>query len=305
MYSKFLLFYVVFCGLPARVPSFRLYQTRHLTKRGKTTNKLTPFFKGNPFYLCAKKEETIFKEDKNCIRIEFRPGVGGEEAVSWSDRLLNTYKTFAEKKGCIVEKVKDVSDSLIVRSCRNITINKDGKEIETSLYDLFKDECGIHQVKRIPKNEAKGRIHSSTATIAIFMHTNEEIGQESIDPKDLKVTTFRSSKPGGQNVNKIESGVTILYLPMGIKTTCQEERTQELNKRKAMKRLILKITEIRNSARENKLQRERSKQVQQSNRSNRIRTYNFFRRYITDYVTNRKINLDHFEKAKLENIFNI
>ncbi|SBS87345.1 peptide chain release factor 1, putative [Plasmodium ovale curtisi] len=216
--GKFLLFYVVFCGLPARVPSFRLYQT---------------------------------------------------------------YKTFAEKKGCIVEKVKDVSDSLIVRSCRNITINKDGKEIETSLYDLFKDECGIHQVKRIPKNEAKGRIHSSTATIAIFMHTNEEIGQESIDPKDLKVTTFRSSKPGGQNVNKIESGVTILYLPMGIKTTCQEERliidrhkqkvslklTQELNKRKAMKRLILKITEIRNSARENKLQRERSKQVQQSNRN--------------------------------------
>ncbi|SBT72206.1 peptide chain release factor 1, putative [Plasmodium malariae] len=249
-------------------------------------------FKRNVFHLFIKKEGNEFFENKNLIRIEFRPGVGGEEALSWSRDLLKTYKTFAEKYNCTVKK--DISESLVVSSNDNININKCGKEINISLFDLFKNEGGVHQAK----------IHSSTATIAIFLHKHNE-SKNKINSKDMKVTTFRSSKPGGQNVNKIESGVRILHKPTGIQSECQEERTQELNKRIAMKRLILKIQEQKIKDSVNLLQNERSKLVKESNRSNRIRTYNFFRGYITDHVAKRKLELMYFERARLEYLLNI
>ncbi|KAI4835736.1 peptide chain release factor 1 [Plasmodium brasilianum] len=292
--------YLLLCGFPIYVSNFYIDKKKDFIKRAAEKKK--DIFKRNVFHLFIKKEENEFFENKNLIRIEFRPGVGGEEALSWSRDLLKvmrkeeifTYKTFAEKYNCTVKKVQDISESLVVSSNDNININKCGKEINISLFDLFKNEGGVHQAK----------IHSSTATIAIFLHKHNE-SKNKINSKDMKVTTFRSSKPGGQNVNKIESGVRILHKPTGIQSECQEERTQELNKRIAMKRLILKIQEQKIKDSINLLQNERSKLVKESNRSNRIRTYNFFRGYITDHVTKRKLELMYFERARLEYLLNI
>ncbi|KMZ78564.1 peptide chain release factor 1 [Plasmodium vivax India VII] len=124
-------------------------------------------------HLHVKKEDPSVK-NKNCIRIEFRPGDAGE--------------------------------SLVVTSPSDVCIAKQGQEIKASLYDLFKNESGIHQVKRVPRNESKGKIHSSTATIAVFLHTDEHRKDE-VNLKDLRIKTFRSSKPGGQNVNKVRHRV--------------------------------------------------------------------------------------------------
>ncbi|KJP86159.1 hypothetical protein AK88_04210 [Plasmodium fragile] len=250
------------------------------------------------------KKEDPCVQNKNFIRIEFRPGVGGEEALLWSRELLNTYKTFAERINCRAERVHDASESLVVTSPSDVCITKEEQEIKASLYDLFKNESGIHQVKRVPRNESKGKIHSSTATIAVFLHQDEHRKDE-VNLKDLKITTFRSSKPGGQNVNKIESGVSILHKPTGIKTECQEERTQEMNKKIAMKRLTQKIFQLRHKESEEEIRSERAKLIKDSNRSNRIRTYNFFRGYITDHVTKRKFDLMYFVKVKLEFLLNV
>ncbi|GAB68427.1 peptide chain release factor 1, partial [Plasmodium cynomolgi strain B] len=211
------------------------------------------------------------------------PGSGGRRSVALVKGA--TYKTFAERINCRVERVH-------------------GQEIKASLYDLFKNESGIHQVKRVPQNESKGKIHSSTATIAVFLH-EEEYRKDEVNLKDLRITTFRSSKPGGQNVNKIESGVSILHKPTGILTECQEERTQEMNKKIAMKRLTQKIFQLRHKQSEEQLRRERAKLIKNSNRSSRIRTYNIFRGYITDHVTKRKLDLMYFVKVKLEFLLNV
>ncbi|VWU50877.1 peptide chain release factor 1, putative [Hepatocystis sp. ex Piliocolobus tephrosceles] len=253
------------------------------------------------------KQKTKFKscllnKNKNLIRIEFRPGIGGREALSWSTELLNTYKTFFEKNNCAVKE--DANNSLIIYSKDELIIKKNEKKININLYDLFKNESGIHQVKRIPLNESKSRIHSSTATVAVFLHEHINIKNE-IKRTDLKIKTFRSSKPGGQNVNKVESGVSILYKPLGIHVECQKERTQELNKQIAMKQLSLKINKIKTSKKENAIQAERAKQVKDSSRSNKIRTYNFFKKYIIDHVKKKKYDIIYFEKAKLEFILNL
>eukprot|EP00366_Plasmodium_knowlesi_P003240 XP_002260737.1 Peptide chain release factor, putative [Plasmodium knowlesi strain H] len=253
--------------------------------------------------LHVRKEDPSV-QNKNCVRIEFRPGVGGEEAFLWSTELLNTYKAFAERINCRVERVHDASESLLVVSPSDVCITQEGYEIKTTLYDLLKNESGIHQVKRVPRNESKGKIHSSTATIAVFLHEDEQKKDE-INLKDLRITTFRSSKPGGQNVNKIESGVSILHKPTGIKTECQEERTQEMNKKIAMKRLIQKVLQFRHKQSEEELRGERAKLIKDSSRSSRIRTYNFFRGYITDHVKKRKLDLMYFVKVKLEFLFNV
>ncbi|GAW82949.1 peptide chain release factor 1 [Plasmodium gonderi] len=283
------------------VSGFYIDQKINFTRKAATHER--QICKKSLFHLYIKKEGS-FAENKNLIRIEFRPGVGGEEALLWSRELLNTYKLFAQRINCGVKKFQDDSECLVLSSHNNVDIIKDGREVKTNLYDLFKNESGIHQVKRIPRNESKDKIHSSTATIAIFLHTYEERKCE-INSKDLKITTFRSSKPGGQNVNKIESGVSIMHIPTGIQSECQEERTQELNKRIAMKRLTLKIREFRNKENDHLLQSERAKLIKDSNRSNRIRTYNFFRGYITDHITKRKLNLMYFEKVKLEYLLHI
>ncbi|CAG9475777.1 unnamed protein product [Plasmodium vivax] len=288
-------------GFSVCVSGFRIDQLTPFA--GKATAHRSEMRRRRVLHLHVKKEDPSVK-NKNCIRIEFRPGVGGEEALLWSRELLNTYKTFAERMNCRVERVHDAGESLVVTSPSDVCIAKQGQEIKASLYDLFKNESGIHQVKRVPRNESKGKIHSSTATIAVFLHTDEHRKDE-VNLKDLRIKTFRSSKPGGQNVNKIESGVSILHKPTGMQTECQEERTQEMNKKIALKRLTEKISHLRHKQSEEQLRRERSKLVKDSSRSRRIRTYNFFRGYITDHVTKRRVDLMYFEKVRLEFLLNV
>ncbi|CRH03867.1 peptide chain release factor 1, putative [Plasmodium relictum] len=302
MNKIFCIFNFLLCILFHCVYNFYLGQKSIFLK--KVIKKKKNILKRKLFHLCIKKKKDHLSENRNLIRIESRPGIGGSEALLWSIQLLNTYRTFAERNKCTVKEVQDICYSLIISSNDNIIINKEGEKINLSLYDLFKNESGIHQVKRIPDNESKDKIHSSTATIAVFIHKDEEIENE-INLKNIKVTTFRSSKPGGQNVNKIESGVCILHKPTKIKVECQEERTQELNKKIAMKKLILKLREMKSNENKSLVQNKRVKLIKEGNRSDRIRTYNFFRGYISDHIKKKKIDLIYFEKSKLEYLLNI
>ncbi|CDU85014.1 peptide chain release factor 1, putative [Plasmodium yoelii] len=287
----YLLCFILFFDFPCLVSSFYINRIRKLCvlRPKRSLNNEKPFL----------NSENVL--NKNHVRIEFRSGIGGDEAELWSNELKKIYQNYAEKKKCTVKS--DATNSLIIKSPNDVKINKEGEEIQISLYDLFKNESGIHQVKRIPKNENKEKIQSSTATIAVFIQ--DYANKYEINSKDLKIMTFRSSKPGGQNVNKIESAVRIVHTHTGIQAESQKERTQELNKKIAMKKLTQKIHDLRNREKEQSLQNERSKFTKDCSRSNRIRTYNFFTGYITDHVKNRKYDLMYFEKGKLEYLFNI
>ncbi|CXI51694.1 peptide chain release factor 1, putative [Plasmodium berghei] len=292
----YLLCFIIFFDFPFLMSSFYINRIRKLAILRPQRN-----FNLEKVFLNKNNENVFLNKNKNHIRIEFRPGIGGDEAELWSKELKKIYQSYANKKKLKVKS--DITNSLIIKSPNDVKINKDGKEIQISLYDLFKNESGTHQVKRIPKNENKEKIQSSTATIAIFIQNY--INKYEINLKDLKIMTFRSSKPGGQNVNKIESAVRIVHTHTGIQAESHEERTQELNKKIAMKRLTQKIHDLQNREKEEFLQNERIKFTKDCNRSNRIRTYNFFTGYITDHVNNRKYDLMYFEKGKLEYLFNI
>lgn len=278
-----------------------------------------------------KTEETQnnLLQNKNCVLIEIRAGVGGKEAVTWSHELKKSYKTFAEKNKWEVKEKNDICKSLIIKANENVTFFINDEKINISLFDLFKNESGIHQIKRVPLNESKGRIHSSTSTVAVFLGTDiieqkdvtlkkvtsqeiiskemtsQEITSEEITPKEIKIKTFRSSKPGGQNVNKIESGVSVVHIPTGIHVECQQERTQELNKRIALRKLNEKLKQMKLAKREKETQKRRVALIKGGKRSERIRTYNFAKGFIIDYIRDRKLDITYFQKNKWEFLLNI
>lgn len=277
----------------------------------------------------TKETQNNLLQNKNCVLIEIRPGVGGKEAVAWCHELKKSYKTFAEKNKWEVKEKNDICDSLIIKTNTNVNFFIKDEKTNITLFDLFKNESGIHQIKRVPLNESKGRIHSSTSTVAVFLGTDiiehkdvsfkditsEELGFKDINykeiiskettPKEIKIKTFRSSKPGGQNVNKIESGVSVVHIPTGIQVECQQERTQELNKRIALRKLNEKLKQMKLTEREKETQEKRVALIKGGKRSERIRTYNFAKGFIIDYVTNRKLDIIYFQKNRWEFLLNI
>ncbi len=213
-------------------------------------------------------------DDKNVI-MEIRAGAGGDEAALFASRLFRMYVMFAEKHGWRIEEMNVNKTEL--GGIKEISFSVIGQ----GAYSRLKYESGVHRVQRVPETESSGRIHTSTATVAVLPEVDEVAVD--IDPADLKVESIKSTGAGGQHVNKTESAVRMTHKPTGIVIECREERSQFKNRDKALKMLRAKLYDIKLTERNEKIASERKSQVGTGERCERIRTYNFPQGRVTDH----------------------
>lgn len=216
-------------------------------------------------------------DDSNAI-VEIRSAAGGEESALFCLELCRMYSHYAEKKRWKVEYI-DMSETEI-GGIKEATLMIKGK----GAYARMKYESGVHRVQRVPETESQGRIHTSTATVAVLPEV-EDIDIE-IQDKDLRIDVYHSGGAGGQNVNKVETAIRITYLPLNIVVTCQDERSQLKNKEKAMNILKSKLYDYYEEQRNSEYDQNRKNQVGRGNRNERIRTYNYPQGRVTDHRTN-------------------
>lgn len=213
-------------------------------------------------------------DDKNVI-MEIRSGAGGEEASLFAYELYRMYVKYAERNRWKTEEIDNNSTEL--GGIKEVVFSISGK----GAYSKLKFESGVHRVQRVPETESQGRVHTSTATVAVLPEaTDVEIN---IDEKDLKIDTLRSSGAGGQHVNKTESCIRLTHLPTGIVVLCQDERSQTKNREKAMKVLKSRLYDYYQSQADKEYSENRKSQVGTGDRSERIRTYNFPQGRVTDH----------------------
>ncbi|MCM8757455.1 MAG: peptide chain release factor 1 [Candidatus Omnitrophica bacterium] len=217
---------------------------------------------------------TLPQNDKDII-MEIRAGTGGLEASLFAADLYRMYTKYATKKGWQIEPIYAHPTEL--GGFKEIIFGIRGK----GAYSKLRFESGVHRVQRVPTTEASGRIHTSTATVAVLEEPKEV--DLVIDPKELRIDVFRSSGPGGQGVNTTDSAVRITHLPTGIIVTCQDERSQLKNKQKALRVLRARLLEIKKKEQLDKISHLRKSQIGTGERSEKIRTYNFPDRRVTDH----------------------
>jgi len=213
-------------------------------------------------------------DDKNVV-VEIRAGAGGEEAALFAGVLFRMYTMYADSKRFKTEVVNVNETGL--GGYREITFIVSGD----GAYSRFKYEMGVHRVQRVPETETSGRIHTSTATVAVLPEV-EDVEVE-INQSDLVIETIKSSGAGGQHVNKTESAIRLLHKPTGIVIECQDERSQHKNRDRAMKLLRAKLYDMKAAEQNEKIASERRSQVGTGDRSERIRTYNYQQGRITDH----------------------
>jgi peptide chain release factor 1 len=235
------------------------------------------------------------QEKINSIIFEIRQGVGGEEAALFARDLWRMYLKYFEKNGYKVKVYEEQKTDL--GGIKSLTAIVSGEDI----YNKMKNEAGVHRVQRIPITEKSGRVHTSTASVAVL--PKFDYAPIEIKESDLEIEFFRASGPGGQNVNKVETGVRITHKPTGVVVSCQTERSQQRNKELALQLLKSKLWQMEQEKIERNLTEERRKQIGTQERSEKIRTYNFPQNRVTDHRLNKSwYNLEDIMDGNLDPI---
>ena len=231
-------------------------------------------------------------DDKNII-CEIRAGTGGDEAALFAGTLFRMYSMYAERKHWKLEVLNENETGL--GGYKEISFMIKGK----GAYSRLKFESGVHRVQRVPETEASGRIHTSTATVAVLPEV-EDVDVE-INPADIRMEVFRASGAGGQHVNKTSSAVRLIHIPTGMVAECQTERSQVQNRDYAMKLLRSRLYEKEKAERDSELENQRRSQIGNADRSEKIRTYNYPQGRITDHRIGMSIyQMENFLNGDLD-----
>jgi peptide chain release factor 1 len=232
-------------------------------------------------------------EDSRNVFLEIRAGAGGNEASLFASDLLRMYTRVAERKGWKAEVIS--TNYSAIGGIKEIIVYIRGGNVN----QYVKFESGVHRVQRVPITEASGRIHTSTVTVAVMPEVDDV--EVDINPKDLRIDTFRASGAGGQHVNRTDSAIRITHLPTGIVVSCQDEKSQHKNKDKAMKVLKSRLFEYERTKQHDSIASNRKSQVGTGDRSEKIRTYNFPQNRVTDHrITEQNFNIEVILDGNLE-----
>lgn len=234
-------------------------------------------------------------DSRNTI-MEIRAGTGGEEAALFAGDLYHMYVRFAESRGWKTGVIDAASSDL--GGYKEIIFSVEGEDV----YKTLRYESGGHRVQRVPETESQGRIHTSAATVAVLPDV-EEISEVEIKPENLRIDLFCASGPGGQKVNKTESAIRLTHLPTGLVVSCQDERSQNRNRDKAMRVLAARLLDLQHQQDHDKMASERKTQIGSGDRSERIRTYNFPQNRLTDHRINLTLySLDQIMEGQLDDV---
>ena len=236
-------------------------------------------------------------DDRKNVVLEIRAGTGGEEAALFAADLLRMYRMYAQKRGFTFDVAYASETELGGVKEAVATVEGEG------VWSRLKFEAGTHCIKRVPETEAAGRIHTSTATVAVMPEAEEREVQ--IDPKDLRIDTYHSSGAGGQHVNKTESAIRITHIPTGMVAECQDERSQLANKNRALKILRTRLNEAQREKQDSEYARRRRMQIGGAERSERIRTYRFQEKIVVDHRLegeNKTVSVTTFLDGDLDEV---